>query len=367
LPEVTTIETLSSAPSEPQNPDTKAKTYSLTRRMVAAVVACQLMLAIGLLLAAVLYWKSESLLAAGSAGMLILLATILFARGIIRRGFDPVRELAERTWEISAQNLNFPHPSDEELAEELSPLVHGVETLLGRIKTSIRQQREFTGNSAHEWKTSLAIMKSSLQSLRHRPRSQREYELGLEGLLHDCSRLEDLLAKMLRLARIEQVSESGVRRYLGLTDLKITCETAISRMDKMAEERNVTLDLENSDSTALRADPEDLELIWMNLLENAIQFSPPGATVKMRVQSAEKSGVEISVLDAGPGIPTVELPYIFERFHRADPSPATSPGGFGLGLAICKALVESYGGTIEAFNLPKRGAELRVRLPGERK
>jgi signal transduction histidine kinase len=367
MPEVTIIETLTSTPSEPQTPDTKAKTYSLTRRMVAAIVACQLMLAIGLFLAAVLYWKTQSPITAGLAGMLILLATILFAMGSIRRELNPVRELAERTWEISAQNLNFHHPSGGELAEELSPLVHGVDTLLARIKTSIRQQRDFTSNSAHELKTSLAIIKSSLQSLRHRPRSQREYEIGLEGLLDDCLRLENLLEKMLRLARIEQVSESGVRRDLAMTDVKTTCETAISRIGKVADERNVTLDLEASGFLALRADPEDLELIWTNLLENAIQFSPPGSAVKMRVQSSGKSGAEISVLDAGPGIPTVELPYIFERFHRADSSSATSPGGFGLGLAICKALVESYGGTIEALNLPERGAELRVRLPGERK
>jgi signal transduction histidine kinase len=357
---------LSSTSPDPQNSDPQAKTYSLTRRMVTSIVACQLMLAIGLLLAAMLYWKTQSIIAAGLAGLVILLATILFARGIIRRGLDPVRELAEKTWEISAQNLNFLSPQGGELAEELSPLVHGVDTLLGRIKTSIRQQRDFTSNSAHELKTSLAIIKSSLQSLRHRPRSQREYELGLEGLLEDCLRLEDLLEKMLRLARIEQAAEGGLRRDLAATDVKTTCETAIFRIATVAEERNVTLALEVSGSPSVCADPEDLELIWTNLLENAIQFSPPDSVVTIRAQSKGNSGAEISVMDAGPGIPVVELPYIFERFHRIDSSSSASPGGSGLGLAICKALVTSYDGTIEAFNLPERGAELRVRLPGKR-
>jgi len=209
----------------------------------------------------------------------------------------------------------------------------------------------------------VAIIKSSLQSLRHRPRSQREYEFGLDGLLEDCSRLEDLLEKMLRLARIEQAAETSAHRNPGLTDLKATCQAALSRVATLAEERHVALEFETGTSLSLPADPEDLELIWTNLLENAIRFSPPGATVSMRLQSAGTSDVEISVLDSGPGIPTVELPYIFERFHRGDPSPTRSPGGFGLGLAICKALAESYGGTIEAMNLPEQGAELRVRLP----
>ena len=75
--------------------------------------------------------------------------------------------------------------------------------------------------------------------------------------------------------------------------------------------------------------------------------------------------VEVSVVDSGPGIPPAELPHIFERFHRGDPSRARSTGGFGLGLAICKALVDAYSGTIEAVNLPGRGTQMRVQLPAE--
>jgi signal transduction histidine kinase len=87
--------------------------------------------------------------------------------------------------------------------------------------------------------------------------------------------------------------------------------------------------------------------------------------VTMSVKRNGGATAEISVADFGPGIPPEELPHIFERFRRGDPSRARTTGGFGLGLAICKALVEAYGGTIEAFNLPGRGAEMRVVLPAE--
>jgi signal transduction histidine kinase len=140
----------------------------------------------------------------------------------------------------------------------------------------------------------------------------------------------------------------------------------------------VSLEFEGPGAIQMLADPEDLVLIWLNLLENAVQYSPAGSKVKIRVQVKDDSVAEISVIDSGPGIPASEMPHIFERFHRGDPSRARSTGGFGLGLAICKALVDAYGGKIEAINLHEHpvaepglaghefsgpGTEMRVRLP----
>jgi signal transduction histidine kinase len=228
---------------------------------------------------------------------------------------------------------------------------------------SVRRQRDFTSDTAHELKTSVAVLKSSIQSSLQRPRTQREYQIGLEQLLEDCLRMEALLEKMLRLAQIEQASEDGAPRNAALTDVKSTCETALDRVRKMAEERGVTVELEASESIVLRADPDNLELVWMNLLENAVRHSVHGQTVKMRVVKSPPLMAQISVLDSGPGFAAVELPYIFQRFRRGVPNAGLSTDGFGLGLAICKAVVDSYGGTIEAINLPECGAELRVELP----
>jgi signal transduction histidine kinase len=116
---------------------------------------------------------------------------------------------------------------------------------------------------------------------------------------------------------------------------------------------------------SIRADSEDLELIWINLLENAIHYSPAGSKVLLRVERNGGAFARVSVEDSGPGIPPAELPRIFERFRRADPSRARSSGGFGLGLAISKALVDAYGGRIEARNRAEGGAEIRVELPSE--
>jgi signal transduction histidine kinase len=299
----------------------------------------------------------------GLTSVLLLVITNAFAIFSIRRGLDPLHELAERAGAISVHNWDFRPSTGAWLARELAPLASAIETVLARLQESFRQQRDFTNDAAHELKTSVAIVKSTVQSLLHRPRTQREYEIGLEGVLEDCGRLEDLLARMLRLARVEQLTENGTPREMATTELTSTCEAAIERMRTLAAERNVSLEFEGPVAVSIRADPEDLELIWLNLLENAVQYSPPGSAVKIRVQPNGGRMTEVSVSDSGPGIPVSELPHIFERFHRGDPSRARSTGGFGLGLAICKALVGAYGGRIEAVNLPGHGTQVRVHLP----
>jgi signal transduction histidine kinase len=301
----------------------------------------------------------------GLTSLLLLLAANALAAWSVRRGLEPLRELAAQAEKISVHNWSFRSPSDATLASELAPLARAIETVLARLKQSFRQQQDFTSDAAHELKTSVAIVKSTLQSLLHRPRTQHEYRAGLEGLLLDCNRLENLLKSMLRLARIEQLAETGIPTKLAATELTSTCEAALVRMRALAEERNISLEFQNTGPVTMLADPEDLELVWLNLLENSVLYSPPGSKVTLQVKRNGGAAAEVSVADYGPGIPPEELPHIFERFRRGDPSRARATGGFGLGLAICKALVEAYGGTIEAVNLPGQGAEMRVVLPTE--
>ena len=281
----------------------------------------------------------------------------------VRRRLAPLRDLAQSASSISASNWSFRPPPEALTVSELAPLTEAIEAVLGRLHDAFRQQRDFTSDAAHELKTSVAIVKSSLQSLLQRPRPVEEYRAGLEGLLEDCGRLEDLLARMLRLARIEQVAENGGARSFATTELTSTCEAAISRMQVLARQRNIALELVNRAAVHLHADPEDLELIWVNLLENAVQYSPEGSKVTVRIDPDAGAGVRVSVEDSGPGIPPEELPYIFERFRRGDPSRARATGGFGLGLAICKALVTALGGRIEAANRPGTGTRVCVQLP----
>ncbi len=300
---------------------------------------------------------------AGASLFLLLLASALVTWGL-RRRLQPLRDLATTAEAISIHNWSFHPPQDARMARELLPLTTALETLVTRLEASFRQQRDFTSDAAHELKTAVAIVKSTIQSLLQRERTAEEYQEGIGRLRDDCRRLEDLLDRMLRLARVDQWAESGAPPSIGVAELTSTCEAALLRIQPLADSRQIAVELIGGAPVYTRADPADLEVIWVNLLENAVQYSPPGSKVVLRIENGGATA-HVSVEDSGPGIPPGDMERIFERFHRGDPSRARGTGGFGLGLAICKALVTAYGGRIEAANGLVAGAAFHVHLPAD--
>jgi signal transduction histidine kinase len=297
------------------------------------------------------------------SSLLLLAATVLLALWGVRRGLLPLQELAVQAGLVSAHNWELHVPEDARQIKELRPLTESMTTMLARLQHSFDQQREFLGNAAHELKTPVAVLKSTLQSLLQRPRASEEYRAGIEHSLEDLERLEQLLQWMLRLARAEQWSHGALRRDLQVIDVTATCEESIERVRHLAESRNAKVRLSKNGPVAFRADPEDLHLVWINLLENAVRYGPEGGLVEVTIARGESGAAQIVFEDHGAGIATADLPHVFERFYRGDPSRTRATGGFGLGLAIAKALIEAYGGTISADSTPGKGTRMTVELP----
>ena len=297
------------------------------------------------------------------SSLLLLAATVLLALWGIRRGLLPLQELAGQAGLVSAHNWELHLPEDARQIKELRPLTQSMTTMLARLQHSFDQQRDFLGNAAHELKTPVAVLKSTLQSLLQRPRASEEYRAGLEHSLEDLERLEQLLQWMLRLARAEQWAHGALRRDLQVIDVTATCEEAIERVRDLAESRNAKVRLSKNGPVPFRADPEDLQLVWINLLENAVRYGPEGGLIDVTISGDKSKPAQIVFEDRGAGIATADLPHVFERFYRGDPSRTRVTGGFGLGLAIAKALVEAYGGTITAASTPGKGTRMTVELP----
>ena len=294
--------------------------------------------------------------------LVLLGATTWLAWWKVRRSLSPLQDLAQQAARVSTQSWRLQVPKAAEDIEELRPLTESMTQMLARLEGSFEQQRQFLGNAAHELKTPVAVLKSTLQSLMQRSRSSEEYRAGLQAALQDMDRLEQLLQWMLRLARAEQWANNPERRALEVIDINATCEEAVERIRSLAQSRNTTIHLATDGPVPIRADAEDLQLVWTNLLENAVRYSPEGATVEVAVKhDSEKT--QIVFQDHGVGISPVDLPRIFDRFYRGDPSRTRATGGFGLGLAIAKALVEAYGGTISAESAPGKGTRMTVELP----
>jgi signal transduction histidine kinase len=297
-----------------------------------------------------------------SASLILLALTALLALWGIDRGLLPLQNLADDAGQISTNNWKLQPTSEVRQIAELRPLIDSMTGMLARLEASFTQQREFLSNATHELKTPVAVLKSTLQSLVQKPRAAEDYRTGIEQSLDDMKRLEKLIEWMLRLARAEQWAHGALRRDLQMIDVAATCEEAIEHILPLAQLRKVSIHFNVRDEVRLRADSDDLQLLWTNLLENAVRYSPEGSSIDVAVQSSGGSA-KVTFTDHGSGIAATDLPRIFERFYRGDASRTQSTGGFGLGLAIARALAEAYGGTISAQSEVGTGTVMMVEFP----
>jgi len=336
--------------------------------------------------------------AAGS--LFLLLVTGPLIAWLLHRGLLPLRQLAALASQVSVDAWQFSPPVSARTTPELAPLTHALESVLERLERSFLQQRAFVSDAAHELKTAVAVVKSSLQLLNMKPRSEQEYKAGLERCLADSHRLEALVADMLALARAE--SSAPLRGSQPSADLTGCIQQTVAQLETFAALRNVRVRMSttNPDRASTKGTgfspyidpaaaagasapeglfseisvplaPEDCTLLLSNLLLNAIQHSPSASTVEIDLTIDSDQGARTAVLaiqDHGEGIPGEALPHVFDRFYRGDPSRTRNTGGTGLGLAIAKAIAQKAAGSINLTSQPdpaepNQGTTVIVRLP----
>ena len=292
--------------------------------------------------------------------LLLLAATGIAMVWLLNRGMAPLRELAAKASTVSATSWTF-EPSDEVLTtKELGPLARTLQTVLKDLEYSFTQQRRFVSAAAHELKTAVAVVQSSIQVLALKPRTVEEYQHGLDQCHTDSVRMEEIVGKMLTLARVER--EASPHEPTPQTDLAESLRRTADQLASVAEINGVTIQLPHLDAAPVRLSPQDAEVLCSNLLLNSIQHSNPNSQITATVTKQETS-IELKIEDQGKGIAPEALPYVFERFYRSDPSRNRQTGGTGLGLAICKAIVESAQGQITMTSTPGIGTTARVTLP----
>ncbi len=306
--------------------------------------------------------------AAGS--LLLLLVTGPLIAWLLHRGLEPLRQLAALASQVSVDAWEFSPPPSARTTRELAPLTQAIESVLQRLQRSFIQQRTFVSDAAHELKTAVAVVKSSLQLLGLRQRTADEYQAGLARCVTDSDRLEELVAKMLTLARLENAPDANESRTANAPlspacDIAECVRKAIDELETVAAFRGVRIGLSEmeGEDMPIPLAVDDCSLLISNLLLNALQHSSARSIVNLRLTSCGQAAVELVIEDHGEGISLVALPHVFERFYRGDPSRTRSTGGAGLGLAICKAIVEKAGGTIAITSQQGEGTTVTVRLP----
>jgi signal transduction histidine kinase len=300
-------------------------------------------------------WRAVAFYAVTSLSLLAVSGMLIF--WLLNRGLAPLRELAAEAAGVSADSWNFVPPQRARMVRELAPLTVALETVLTGLEHSFMQQRRFVGDAAHELKTAVAVLKSSLQLLTLKQRTALEYEQGIERCQMDCDRMEEAVAKMLTLARVE--TKTKLPSSSSASDLAQSLRQVAEQFESMAELKRVRILVSAEDAVMVDVEAEQLQLLCSNLLLNALQHSPAGSAIRA---VAQKDG-ELAILDDGDGIAPEDLPHVFDRFYRGDPSRSRKTGGTGLGLSICKAIVSRWQGTIEITSELGIGTRVVVHLP----
>lgn len=229
---------------------------------------------------------------------------------------------------------------------------------VGEAKRIDRIRRDFVADASHELKTPIAGILATAETLpgaiEDDPATAQRFASTLAA---EARRLSKLVGDLLSLARLEQQEADGAR-----VDLPTVLERVLGELRAEADEHGVSVSAEMPSTTTVIGSDEDLGVMIRNLLENAIRYTPAGGDVRVRLEPAEAI-VRLVVSDTGIGIPSRDLPRVFERFYRVDRARSRETGGTGLGLSIVRHVAESHGGSVEARSELGRGSTFTVELP----
>jgi len=299
--------------------------------------------------------------------LLLLLAaivplTLVFALAggfwFARRALGPIDRITTAAQRMSAedlsQRLGLNLPDDE-----VGRLARTFDGMLARLDAAFLRERQFTADASHELRTPLTAMRGEIDVTLNRPRSAAEYRHVLEGLGGDVDRLTRLAEDLLTLARADAGRLSLQRETLDAAQL---ARAVAEQMRPLAESKNISLNVLADKALAVWADEDKLLRVLLNLVDNALKFTPANGRVTLAA-SRDGERVALVVSDTGAGISPQDLPHIFERFYRAYESHSSRAGGAGLGLAIAHSLVAAQGGTIEVKSVVGQGTTFVVKLP----
>ncbi len=262
----------------------------------------------------------------------------------------------------TAKNISVENLSQRiDLAEtdsELGQLALVLNQTFDRLQSAFEHQMRFTADASHELRTPLAVILSQSELTLSKPRASDEYRVALETCQRAARRMQSLIDSLLLLARFDAGHPDLLR---GSVDLAEVANESVELLRPLANERQITLRSETLPMPVV-GDRDRLGQVVTNLLANAIRYNQAGGRVDVRVERVNGHAI-VSVSDNGIGIPTEDLPHIFDRFYRVDKARTRAEGGTGLGLAICQSVVEAHGGQITARSEPEHGTTLEVRLP----
>src|SRR5262245_6277211 len=270
----------------------------------------------------------------------------------------PVQNIARAARQVEVSQLNQRLPIQGS-GDDLDQLALTFNETLGRLEHAVGEMKQFTGSIAHELRTPLAALSGEAEIALLHGKTEEDFRRVLASQLEEFQKLTRIINQLLTFAR----ADSG-ELHLQRTRLSVVpiLSRLVDTLTPLAADKGVLLMLESAPDITVVGDREWLERAILNLLDNAIKYTPANGQVTLSA-TVDPSHATIAVKDTGAGIPEEALPHVFERFYRADPARAKSIDGVGLGLSLVKWIVDQHGGTIQVESSQDKGTCFTIRLP----
>ena len=326
----------------------------------------------------------------------LIVGSVVAVMWSVRCSLRPIHMTAERLHRISRPNVGRALFDDLKVPEELHPFVGALRDMLGRLDEVLQQQKQFTSDAAHELRTPLAVVKSTLQATQMHERDANEYRRAITDALKDVARMEHLIEQLLVLARMDENSEhiaaAEVQLPVLLRELAEAYHQRFPSYDFQLAIGNRIFDFRSSIGdwqskiswqspipvTTVQGDLDELARLFSNVLDNAVRYGPSDGTISISLDPQMNLGANrlapqfiaglpscatVCIHDEGGNIPPEVLPHLFDRFYRVDHSRSSSTGGVGLGLAIAREIARRHNGDISITSEPSSGTLVCIRLP----
>ena len=288
-----------------------------------------------------------------------LILSTLGGRFMATRALKPVAEITSTAQDIAhGANLSRRIPIPE-VQDEIGNLARTFNEMMNRLEKSFNQVRQFSSDASHELRTPLTVLKGQSELVLSKPRSKAEYQEVLSSNLEEINYMSRVLEDLLILSKGDEGKVSLEKEPVELSSI---VEEVSRQGEIFADEKEVKIILAYLEPVTILGDAHRLkQMVWI-LLHNAVKFTPSGGEIKITLQDLDAT-VYFTIRDTGIGIPEQDLPKIFDRFYRVDKARSRMDGGSGLGLSICKHIVDRHHGTVDVESKFGEGTKFKIRFP----
>jgi heavy metal sensor kinase len=277
---------------------------------------------------------------------------------LVRRALLPVERITHKAEQITQHNLSERLPVARS-GDEIERLSVSLNHMISRLEDAIRSSKQLVADASHELRTPLTVMRGELEGLAQDGALRGETREALGSVLEEVDRLSKLVEGLLALSRLD--AGEAPAEWVRFDLAQLAADTA-EQMGLLAEDKRVSLRARCAGAVMVDGDRARLKQVVVNLLDNAIKYTPGGGSIVLDVHPEDGYAV-LEVTDSGIGIPPAALPHVFKRFYRVDDSRSREPGGAGLGLSIVKSICTAHGALVEVRSAPGAGSAFRIRQP----